>query len=80
MLSLDFLTAENARLKAEVADLRATVNTLREAIKPFADFAEKAETFVGDRAKDGGSPILPSKDFRLSDFRRARAAITKGVA
>jgi hypothetical protein len=49
---------------------------LRAALKPFADFCEKAEAFVEARAKDAGSPVLPSTDFRLSDFRKARAALT----
>lgn len=55
------LTVENARL--------------REALRPFAAFCEKAERFVQARAEQGGSPILPSKDFRLDDFRRARTAL-----
>lgn len=49
---------------------------LRAALKPFAEFAEKAEAFVEARAKDGGSPIYPVNDFRLADFRRAREALS----
>lgn len=49
---------------------------MRTALEPFAAFAEKAEAFVEARAKDSGSPILPSKDFRLADFQRARAALS----
>lgn len=56
----------------------AEIELLRAALKPFAAFAEKAEAFVEARAKDGGSPILPSTDFRLADFRRARNAISSG--
>lgn len=51
------------------------VERLQAALRPFAAFAEKAEAFVDARAKDGGSPILRSTDFRLADFRRARAAL-----
>lgn len=54
----------------------AEIDRLRTALKPFAAFAEKAEAFVEARAKDNGSPILPSKDFRLADFQRARAALS----
>src|SRR5581483_9232427 len=62
-----------------LAKLRAVateqIEPLAEALQPFAAFAEKAEQFVEDRAADGGSPILPTKDFRLSDFRRARKVL-----
>lgn len=27
------------------------------------------------QSKDGGSPVMPSKDFRLADFKRAANAI-----
>lgn len=58
-----------------IAKLRSVatsqIEPLVDALKPFAAFAEKAEQFVEDRAGDGGSPILPTKDFRLSDFKRA---------
>jgi hypothetical protein len=49
------------------------IEPLIEALQPFAAFAEKAEQFVDGRVADGGSPIMPTKDFRLSDFRRAKA-------
>jgi hypothetical protein len=64
-------------LRDEIARLLADNERLREALKPFARFAEKAEGFVEDRAKDGGSPIMPVTDFRLADFRRARAALVE---
>ena len=51
------------------------IEPLTEALKPFAAFAEKAEQFVKARAADGGSPVLPSKDFRLGDFARASRAL-----
>lgn len=57
----------------EAADL---IETMRAALRPFAAFADKAEAFVAARAKDGGSPILPSTDFRLSDFKQAAAALS----
>lgn len=47
------------------------IEPLTEALKPFAAFAEKAEQFVKSRVADNGSPIMPSKDFRLADFARA---------
>lgn len=69
---------EQPRVIPRVRDLRDAaeeIAQLREALKPFAAFAEKADAFVAARAKDGGSPILPSKDFRLADFKRAAAAL-----
>ena len=54
----------------------AQIEPLIEALRPFAAFAEKAEQFVEDRALDGGSPIMPSKDFRLGDFKRAKALLS----
>lgn len=70
------VNAETARrAEAALAALEAERDALREALRPFADFYEKAEQFVADHAKDGGSPIMPSSDFRLSYFRRARAAM-----
>lgn len=54
---------------------QSQIEPLVDALKPFAAFAEKAEQFVDDRVKDGGSAIMPTKDFRLADFRRARATL-----
>lgn len=48
---------------------------LREALRPFGAFAEKAERFVQGRADFGGEPVMPTKHFRLADFRRARALL-----
>ncbi len=56
------------------------IRPLTEALQPFAAFAEKAEQFVEARAADGGSPTLSTKDFRLSDFRRARELLTPSMA
>ena len=74
--------AHNARLivdrllKAHPAPLDAErVREMERALEPFARFATKAERFVEGRANNGGSPILPVKDFRLADFQRARAAL-----
>lgn len=53
----------------------AQIEPLMDALRPFAEFADKAEQFVEARAGDGGSPIMPSKDFRLADFRRARDVV-----
>lgn len=51
------------------------IEPLTEALSPFAAFADKAEQFVEDRVKDGGGGIMPTKDFRLSDFRRAKTLL-----
>ncbi len=51
------------------------VEQLETALKPFAAFAPQAEQFVSDAAKSDGSPVMPTKHFRLSDFERARAAL-----
>lgn len=60
----------------DLVDLIASWRERGEALQPFADFCEEAEQFVADRAKDGGSPIMAlGNRFRLSDFRRARAAL-----
>lgn len=71
------LRKANAILHGLMENRDAEIARLRAALAPFAAFAEKAEAFVDARAKDGGSPILPSRDFRLSDFRRAREALGK---
>ena len=55
------------------------IEPLVDALKPFAAFADKAEQFVEARAKDGGSPIFPSTDFRLADFTRAKSALSKTI-
>lgn len=69
----DLCRGADTRIMGEAA---AEIERLREALAPFAAFAEKAEAFVIARAKDGGSPIMPSTDFRLADFKRAAAALT----
>ena len=51
------------------------IEPLTEALAPFAAFADKAEQFVDARVKDGGDGIMPTKDFRLADFRRAQALL-----
>lgn len=62
-----------------LAKLRAVateqIEPMIEALRPFAAFAEKAEQFVKARVEDGGTPIMPTKEFRLSDFRRAREIV-----
>lgn len=45
------------------------------ALRPFADFADEVERFVDDRARDNGSAIMPTNNFRLADFKRAKAII-----
>lgn len=69
--------AEIERL-TELANKRwRETKSMQAALEPFAAFFEKAEAFVEARAKDGGSPILPSTDFRLADFRRARTTLSR---
>lgn len=75
---LRVLAARDAALRdarAEIAAKDEVFAAAREALAPFAAFAEKAEGFVKARAEDGGSPILNSTDFRLADFKRADAAL-----
>lgn len=55
------LRAELAALRREVADV----------LVPFASFAPQAQALVAARVADGGSPVMPSKHFRLRDFERA---------
>lgn len=43
------------------------------ALEPFGAFAVKARGFVERAAAEGGSPIMPTKDFRLSHFAHADA-------
>lgn len=64
--SIRFAVA-NATLEADLAEARV-------ALEPFAAFAEKAGRFVQGRADFGGSPIMPTKHFRLADFQRAARA------
>lgn len=52
------------------------IEPLMDALRPFAEFSEKAERFVDARVEDGGAPIMPTKDFRLADFRRASALLS----
>lgn len=56
------------------------IEPLVEALKPFAAFAGKAEQFVKARVADNGSPIMPSKDFRLADFARASRVLGQSTA
>lgn len=59
--------AEGERLRTENA-------LLRDALAPFAAFRE-----VEVKAQFGGTAIFPVKDFRLADFRRAKAALASPV-
>jgi hypothetical protein len=62
----------SARIPLYTQPQSQRIAELEAALKPFAAFAEKAENFVDAAAKFGGTRIFPTKDFRLSDFRRAR--------
>lgn len=68
----DLRTGAASKLALE---LTAERDEARAALKPFADFAPYVEMFVEGRAAFGGSPILPTKHFRKSDFDRARQAL-----
>lgn len=45
------------------------------ALQPFAAFAEKARRYVQGRADFGGSPMMPTKQFRLVDFELAEKIV-----
>lgn len=61
-----------AKLRTEITK---QIEPLVTALEPFAAFSDQAEQFADDRVKDGGSGIMPTKHFRLSDFRRAKALL-----
>lgn len=64
-----------AAAESRVQSLEEEVKVLREALKPFAEYAPYVDMFVKGRAAQGGSPLLPTKHFRLSHFQAARAAL-----
>ena len=64
----------------EIKAIRIAVEEMRAALEPFAAFAEAAEQFVDALAKDNGSQIMPTRQFRLADFRRASAAVVSSAA
>lgn len=67
---------ENYLEAADALDAKdAEIERLKEALTPFADFAPYVEMFVEGRSQFGGSPVLPTKHFRQSDFARAQAAL-----
>lgn len=63
--------------ESEAGRLRTLLAEARKVVEPFAKFAVLAEGFVQARAEQGGSPILPTKHFRVADFRAARALAEK---
>lgn len=65
-------------LQRERDEAAGRIIVLEAALFPFAAFADSVDQFVTDRARDGGSPIMPTKHFRLAHFKAARAALTKG--
>lgn len=74
------LTIALERERAEAAERQrdealAKLARAEDALRPFAAFASSVEEFVAARASDGGSPIMPTKAFRLADFERAAAAL-----
>lgn len=67
----EMIPIASAREK-RLAEKIVAVAALVEGLRPFARFAGKAERFVDDTARNGGSGIMPPvNDFRLSDFKRA---------
>jgi hypothetical protein len=65
---------------AHAAGLAAQCLALKEALKPFAAMSAKVEQFVEGTVRFGGSPVLPTKDLRLSHFVNARKALEHGGA
>jgi hypothetical protein len=63
-------------LQSKLAASESEKVRLREALEPFAARCDAVETFIKDRARDGGSHLMPLDGLGLSDFRRARAALT----
>lgn len=49
---------------------------LEAALEPFGAFAAKARRYVHGRADFGGSPVMPTKHFSLSDFERAETLLS----
>ena len=70
-------TFSGGRIEIIEPDWEAMAKELLEALKPFANFAPKVEQFIEGTMKFGGSPIFPTKEFRLADFQRAAAAISR---
>src|SRR6185437_6518818 len=74
--AVDCLVQQRDDALAQRDALSARVKALEEALRPFAAFAQTVEQFVDDRARDGGSAIMPTNHFRLADFQRAAVALT----
>lgn len=51
------------------------VEEMLAALEPFADQADDIERFVEDAAKNGTSPIMATKKFRLADFKKAQSIV-----
>lgn len=75
MIGRQIASLNEERMRREIERLRIENDRLRKALKPFADACPKVEKFIKDRANDGGSPLMPFKDFRLAHFVAARDAI-----
>lgn len=69
------LDARAASLLSRAQSAEARVKVLEEAVRPFANYAPFVEMFVDGRVLQGGSPVLPTKSFRLADFQRAARAL-----
>jgi len=67
----DRLSAENTRLRADLAAVTAERDRMREALMPFAVWCEGVEkySFLYDNA------YVCAYDVRFSDLRRASAAL-----
>lgn len=58
-------------------NLRRNAIAMADALAPFAKFAPRVEGFVQARVEQGGSPIMQTKAFRVSDFNKAASALAE---
>lgn len=77
---LDKLPVEVSVLALQIETLESRVRDLEAGLRPFAEFAPEAEGFVIRAANTGELPVMPTKHFRLADFRRARALLSGTAA
>lgn len=77
---LDKLPVEVSVLALQIETLESRVRDLEAGLRPFAEFAPEAEGFVIRAANTGELPVMPTKHFRLADFRRARALLSVTAA
>jgi hypothetical protein len=66
--------SEMASMDHEVAKLRSEVERLRAALKPFADYADKHNSVLGQTIITGGSP-LAKRQLTMGNCYDARRAL-----